>query len=82
MQNIFPRRSVLSVVTVDVMCHIFLTLQFAVLNVDKYLNINSLLSTKFLSLSQHSKLYSARGLEWSELSGSHGCPGRLWYRFL
>jgi len=23
-------------------------------------------------------LYSVRGLERSELGGSHGCPGRLW----
>jgi len=28
------------------------------------------------------KLYSVRGLERSELGGSHGCPGRLWVRFL
>jgi len=28
------------------------------------------------------KLYSVRGLERSELGGSHGCPGRLWDRFL
>jgi len=27
-------------------------------------------------------LYSVRGLERSELGGSHGCPGRLWDRFL
>jgi len=27
-------------------------------------------------------LYSVRGLERSELSGSHGCPGRLWDCFL
>jgi len=28
------------------------------------------------------QLYSVRGLERSELGGSHGCPGRLWDRFL
>jgi len=28
------------------------------------------------------EVYSVRGLEWSELVGSHGCPGRLWDRFL
>jgi len=27
-------------------------------------------------------LYSVRGLERTELGGSHGCPGRLWYQFL
>jgi len=27
-------------------------------------------------------LYSVRGLERSELGGSHGCQGRLWDRFL
>jgi|GEM_PF-6342663 len=27
-------------------------------------------------------LYSVRGLERSELGGSHGWPGRLWDRFL
>jgi len=27
-------------------------------------------------------LYSVRGLERSELGGSHVCPGRLWDRFL
>jgi len=27
-------------------------------------------------------LYSVRGLERSELGGSHGCPGLLWDRFL
>jgi len=27
-------------------------------------------------------LYSVRGLERSELGGSHGCPGRLWDRCL
>jgi len=27
-------------------------------------------------------LYSVRGLERNELGGSHGCPGRLWGRFL
>jgi len=27
-------------------------------------------------------VYSVRGLEWSELGGSHGCPGRLWDQFL
>jgi len=27
-------------------------------------------------------VYSVRGLERSELGGSHGCPGRLWNRFL
>jgi len=27
-------------------------------------------------------LYSVRGLERSELGGSHGCPGRLWDRVL
>jgi len=27
-------------------------------------------------------LYSVRGLERSELGGSHDCPGRLWDRFL
>jgi len=27
-------------------------------------------------------LYSVRGLERSELGGSHGCPGHLWDRFL
>jgi len=27
-------------------------------------------------------LYSVRGLERSELGGSHGCTGRLWDRFL
>jgi len=34
----------------------------------------------------HSKVYkcvySVRGLERSELNRSHGCPGRLWDRFL
>jgi len=29
----------------------------------------------------HIVLYSVRGLERSELGGSHGCPGRLWDRF-
>jgi len=28
------------------------------------------------------EIYSVRGLERSELGGSHGCPGRLWDRFL
>jgi len=28
------------------------------------------------------RVYSVRGLERSELGGSHGCPGRLWDRFL
>jgi len=28
------------------------------------------------------EVYSVRGLERSELGGSHGCPGRLWDRFL
>jgi len=27
-------------------------------------------------------LNSVRGLERSELGGSHGCPGRLWDQFL
>jgi len=27
-------------------------------------------------------VYSVRGLERSGLGGSHGCPGRLWDRFL
>jgi len=27
-------------------------------------------------------VYSVRGLEWSELGGSHGCQGRLWGRLL
>jgi len=27
-------------------------------------------------------VYSVRGLELSELGGSHGCPGRFWDRFL
>jgi len=27
-------------------------------------------------------LYPVRGSEWSGLGGSHGCPGRLWDRFL
>jgi len=27
------------------------------------------------------RIYSVRGLERSELGGSHGCPGRLWDRF-
>jgi len=31
---------------------------------------------------QFIELYSVRGLERSELGGSHGCPGRLWDRFL
>jgi len=29
-----------------------------------------------------SHIYSVRGLERSELGGSHGCTGRLWDRFL
>jgi len=28
------------------------------------------------------EVYSVRGLERSEFGGSHGCPGRLWDRFL
>jgi len=27
-------------------------------------------------------LYPVRGSEWNGLGGSHGCPGRLWDRFL
>jgi len=27
-------------------------------------------------------LYPVRGSEWSGLGGSHGCPGRIWARFL
>jgi len=27
-------------------------------------------------------LYPVRGSEWSGLGGSHGCPGRIWDRFL
>jgi len=34
-----------------------------------------------LSLKGPNQLYSVRGLERSELGGSHGCPGRLWDRF-
>jgi len=36
--------------------------------------------SKYLFL--YSFLYSVRGLERNELGGSHGCPGRLWDRFL
>jgi len=33
------------------------------------------------NMSSSSRLiYSVRGLERSELGGSHGCPGRLWNR--
>gem|GEM_PF-5236587 len=28
------------------------------------------------------RLYPVRGSEWSGLGGSHGCPGRIWDRFL
>jgi len=34
------------------------------------------------ALVSDNRVYSVRGLEWSELGGSHGCPGRLWDRFL
>jgi len=27
-------------------------------------------------------IYPVRGPEWSGLGGSHGCPGRIWDRFL
>jgi len=33
-------------------------------------------------LALNTYLYSVRGLERSELGGTHGCPGRLWDRFL
>jgi len=36
----------------------------------------------FKKKSTTSYLYSVRGLDWSELGGSHGCPGRLWARRL
>jgi len=35
-----------------------------------------------VSLQNYLQVYSVRGLEPSKLGGSHGCPGRLWDRFL
>jgi len=35
-----------------------------------------------IALGTHFVVYSVRGLERSELGGSHGCPGRLWDRIL
>jgi len=37
---------------------------------------------EFKAYQQQVNIYSARWLERSELGGSHGCPGRLWDRFL
>jgi len=31
-----------------------------------------------IGIAETKQLYSVRGLERSELGGSHGCPGRLW----
>jgi len=36
----------------------------------------------FLVKRSYKVVYSVRGLERSELGGSHGCPGRLWDRVL
>jgi len=41
---------------------------------------NVIVIRKYIGWCMH--LYSVRGLERSELGGSHGCPGRLWERFL
>jgi len=48
---------------------------------------NAILSACFKKFSTQTirpieALYSVRGSEWSGLGGSHGCPGRLWDRFL
>jgi len=46
-------------------------------------NVNlAWLSWCFSNETGHRIKYSVRGLERSELGGSHGCPGRLWNRFL
>jgi len=36
----------------------------------------------FFKCYYYQRLYSVQGLERSELGVSHGCPGRLWDRFL
>gem|GEM_PF-4432070 len=47
----------------------------------KFLSKQCLVNCKYL-LASNWYLYSVRGLERSGLGGSHGCPGRLWDRFL
>jgi len=49
---------------------------------DGYSIADALKVQKLSNLSEKVCLDSVRGLERSELDGSHGCPGRLWDRFL
>jgi len=47
-----------------------------------YIHVCNIKIPKYKTHSINFGLYSVQVLERSELGGSHGCPGRLWDRFL
>jgi len=78
--------TVLLTIISNVCAHILLTsiiMDIVNINIDNIIERVRLLAfTSEMHLHRTNRIYSVRGLERSELVGSHGCPGRLWERFL